>query len=331
MTESVPPLHWLLLDPRRRSRAWRYWVVDTAVGFYNSTLHYLMRALPIDACSGLGAFLAFYSPFVYRASDTRARKAWVRLRAADSDPAAVDAAMRRLWRCVGRTMAEFSVLHRLWRAGRISVTGVEHIHAARAAGKPLLIAALHLGNWETVLVAGISLGLGGAGLYLPPENRFDLRIVRKARDRYQGGQVPAAGPEALHAALHLLRARREPFVIFVDELARGRVQAPAFGRRLGRDSNIAYAARLAAMTKAALIPAYCVRLGEAARFEVHVLPPIEMIATEDRDAELDANIERINAVIEPVVRDYLDQWFFLLDLEFEDEAAPSPNAGPNRP
>lgn len=330
MTESAPPPYWLLLDAERRARAWRYWGVDTAVGLYNSALHYLMRALPIDACSDLGAFLAFYSPFVYRASDTRARKAWARLRPADSDPAAVDAAMRRLWRCVGRTMAEFSVLHRLWRAGRIAVTGIEHLEAARAAGRPLLVAALHLGNWETVLVAGINRGFRGSGIYLPLENRFDLRLARAARDRYRGGQV-AAGPGALRAALRLLRTGREPFVIFVDELARGRVQAPAFGRRLRRDSNIAYAARLAAMTDAALIPAYCVRLGEAARFEIRILPPVAMIAAGDRETALAANLERINAVIEPVVRAHLDQWYFLLDLEFEDESRPSLSAAPNRP
>lgn len=330
MSGKAPPIHWLLSDAERRLRAWRYWGIDTAAGLYNSALHYTMRLLPIDACSALGAFLAFYSPLVYRASDRRARKAWARLRPGEADPAAVDAAMRRLWRCIGRTMAEFSVLHRLWGAGRISLTGIEHLQAARATGRPLLVAALHLGNWETVMVAGVNQGFRGSGIYLPPENRFDRRLARKARNRYQAGQVPA-GPGALRAALRLLRTGREPFVIFVDELARGRVQAPAFGRSLRRDSNIAYAARLAAMTNAALIPAYCVRQGEAARFEIRVLPPIDMVAADERDAALAANIARINAVIEPVIRDHLDQWYFLLDLEFEDEATPSVNAASNSP
>jgi hypothetical protein len=58
MDNAAPPLLWLFLsDAERRGRAWRYWVKDSAVGLYNTALHYSMRLLPIDACSGLGAFL----------------------------------------------------------------------------------------------------------------------------------------------------------------------------------------------------------------------------------------------------------------------------------
>jgi Kdo2-lipid IVA lauroyltransferase/acyltransferase len=319
MTRAAPPLRWLFADAPRRAQAWRYWCVDTAAGLYNAGLHHAMRALPIDACSSVGAFFTLYSPRLYRASDARARRAWCRLRPDEAAPAAVDAAMKRLWRCVNRTMAEFSVLHRLWDAGRISVTGLEHLAAARAAGRPLLVAVLHLGNWETVLIAGIRSGFPGSGIYLPLDNRFDRHLATRARDRYRGGQIPA-GPGALRAALQVLREKREPFVIFIDELARGRVQAPLFGRAPRADSNIAYAARLAAMTGAALIPAYCRRLGDEARFAVEFLPPVEIVTGADHDAPLAANVARINAAIEPVIRDHLDQWYFLLDLDLGAES-----------
>lgn len=317
MDRTVPPLRWLLANAERRGRAWSYWIVDPLVGLYNTVLHYAMRLLPIDACSNLGAFLSFYSPLFFRESDARARKAWIRLRPQESEPASVDAAMRRLWRCISRTMAEYSVIDRLWDAGRISVEGIEHMHAARSADKPLLIAALHLGNWEAVLVSGIMLGFPGSGIYLPLENRFDMRLAIKTRNRYKGKQVPA-GPGALRAALRALHEKQGPFVIYVDEFIRGHVQAPAFGRPLRARGNIAYAARLAAMTNATLIPAYCVRLDDSARFKVHFLPPIELVQTGNRDADVITNVGRIDAVIEPIVRKYLDQWYFLLDLEFDD-------------
>ena len=41
---------------------------------------------------------------------------------------------RRLWRNVGRTMAEYSVIDRRWEAGRMEVEGTEHADAARALG-----------------------------------------------------------------------------------------------------------------------------------------------------------------------------------------------------
>jgi len=319
MDNTVPPLHWLLADAERRQRARKYWIVDPLVGVYNTILHHGMRMLSIDACSNLGAFLSFYSPFFFRESDTRARKAWIRLRPQEADRASVDAAMRRLWRCISRTMAEYSVIDRFWDDGRISVEGTEYLDAARAAGKPLLIAPVHLGNWEIGLVSAKHLGLSGSGIYVPLENRFDMRLAIKTRTRYEQGQVPAFfGPGVLLTALNELRENGGPFVIYVDELARGRVQAPAFGRPLRIDGNIGYVARLAAMTGAALIPAYCERLNDSAHFKLRFLPPIEMAQTGKAKADAAVNATRINAVIEPIIRKHLDQWYFLLDLEFDE-------------
>ena len=312
-----------IVHHRTESTRWqafcRYWLLDPLVGLYNTAVHYAMRALPIDACSNFGGFLSFYSPFFFRDADTRARAAWVRLNPAQADRASVDAMMKRLWRCVGRTMTEYSVIDRLWDAGRISVEGIEHMQAVRATGKPMLVAALHLGNWETVLVAGIRMGFPGSGIYLPLDNRFDMRLATKARDRYQGGQVAgAAGPRAMRAALRMLRTSDQPFVLYVDEFIRGRVQAPAFGRTLRPDSNLGYVARLAAMTGGTVVPAYCVRTGDSAHFTVHFLPAVDIGITGDRDADLMTNMKRINEAIEPVVRQHFDQWFFALDLELDE-------------
>jgi KDO2-lipid IV(A) lauroyltransferase len=317
MDRTTPPIRWLWANSERCGRAWTYWVVHPIVGFYNTAVHHAMRLLPIDACSNFGVFFSSYSPFFFRESDTRARKAWARLRPAESAPATVDAAMRRLWRCVGRTMAEYSVIDRLWTAGRISVVGLENMQAARDANRPLLVAALHLGNWEAVLIAGIESNFAGSGIYLPLDNRFDMRLAIKARDRYKGGQV-AAGPAALRTALRVLREKRGPFVIYVDEFIRGKVQAPSFGRPTRDQGNIAYAARLAAMTDAYVVPAYCERLNDSTRFTIHFLPPIEMLRTGNKNSDVIENIKRINAAIEPAILRHLDQWYFLLDIEFDD-------------
>lgn len=316
-SKSTPPLRWLLSSLASRKLAWNYWVIDPLVGFYNTAVHYALRLLPIDACSNVGVFFSLYSPFFFRESDQRARTAWCKLRPGESTPAEVDAAMRRLWRCVGRTMAEYSVIDRLWSADRISVVGLEHMQAVRDADKPLLVAALHLGNWETVLIAGIESNFAGSGIYLPLDNRFDMRLAMKARNRYKGGQV-AAGPGALRTALKSLRAKHGPFVIYVDEFIRGKVQAPAFGRAVQDQGNIAYAARLASMAGACVVPAYCERLNDSAHFKIHFLAPIEMALTADKEGDAIENIERINAAIEPAVLRLLDQWYFLLDFEFDN-------------
>jgi len=297
-----------------------YWVRDPALGFLNNAIHHTLRICSIDACSAFGAFISPFSAKRFVPSDRRARRNWRALRPEAADPASEDAAMRRLWRSVSRTMCEFSVLHRLWDEGRIEVAGVEHMDAVRDAGKPILVACVHLGNWEAIPVVGIRVGHPGSGIYWPLENRFDTRIAVKARERYGAILYPGDGPGAMRAAIAALYERKGPFVVFIDECINDHVYAPAFGRPLKPEGNIAYVARLAVRTGAEIIPAYCVRLDDSARFKVTFLPPVSLIRGRG-ESDLMANIAAINTVIEPIVRKHLDQWYFVLDFEFEDQAS----------
>ena len=313
---EAPPLHWLLGSIEQRRIARRYWLRDPAVGIAELTLHILMRSLPIDICSASGAAFARFTRHYYKKSEARARKAWSALRPDESDPASIDAAMNRLWRNIGRTMHEYSILDRLWTAGRVEVSDIEFLDRARDNGKPILVTPVHLGNWEVVLIAGIACGHKGSGIYEPPENRFEHRIANAVRARY-GARFVASGPNSVREAVRELKARKGPFIIYIDEFIRGRVQAPSFGRSLRSDANIAYAVRLATITNAVLIPAYCLRVEDSARFKVQFLPPLDLVRTGDRAADIAENAKRLDAAIMPVIRAHLDQWYFALDFEFD--------------
>ena len=227
--ETAPPLRWLLKRGELRDRAWQYWGPDTAVGLMNSGVHHALRALPIDRCSGFGAVMARLTPYRYPISDQIARRNLQLLRPEGGDPAWVDAAMSRLWDSIGRTMAEYSVLHRLWDAGCIKVDGMEHALAVKRRGQPLLVAAIHLGNWELIGIIGIRSGINGAGIYAPPENRFEHRIAVSVRKRF-GGVPITPSPTTMFEAQRVIVDDRNALVIYVDEFTRGRIQAPAFGR-----------------------------------------------------------------------------------------------------
>ena len=313
---GVPALRWFLQDAARRRAAFRYWGYDTAMGLLNTGAHHGLRALPTDACSRIGASLgAFSGRYRYREVDARAREAWKRLRPEASDQASVDAAMERAWRQVGRTMAEYSVIDRFLAEGRIVVEGVEHLDAARAAGKPRLIMGVHLGNWELLGATVCGLGHPGTGIYQPPENRFEHRIAVKVRHRYGAKLVPPGRPGTRAAVRNL--AAKGLLMVYVDESVEGRVFAPSFGRPHRVEGNLANVARLAEMTGAAVIPAYAVRLGDAARFHVRFLPPVDLTSTGAREADLAANVARLDALIEPIVRAHLDQWYYLFDFSFD--------------
>jgi KDO2-lipid IV(A) lauroyltransferase len=319
--EGPPPLLWLVGDGNKRPIAWRYWVRDTAIGLLNSTVHAALRLLPTELCSGFGALLGPLSRYRYPESDARARRLWTALHPQESDPASLDRVMRHLWRCVGRTMAEFSVLDRFWSEGRIVVEGAEHLTAARATGKPILVASCHLGNWETIGTTLVPLGFPGSGFYEPPENRFDHRIAVKVRLRYGAKLVFPTRIGGREAYRLLTEIKDEVFLIYVDELFRGRVSAPAFGRALKPEGNIAHVARLARLTGAAVIPVYCVRLNDRARFKVTYLPPINLVRSESKLGDLEANIAEIDRTFAPVIKAHLDQWYYALDFE-PDPPAP---------
>jgi lauroyl/myristoyl acyltransferase len=311
-----PPLRWMLERGERRRRALQYWIVHTLVGPLNMSIHYSLRMLPIDACSAVGAALGAFAQIRLPVKDAHAREVWRRTRP-DADKAAVDAAMRRLWRNVGRTMAEFSVLDRMWDAGRIEVVGRENLDRASATGRPMIGLGLHLGNWETLGLAMLRIGFQGGSIYVPPDNRFDQIIAAKARRRIAPEGAILARPNAAAEAYIMLTKKKQQIVMYADELSRGRVWGPAFGRALRTNGNIGNAIRLARLSNALIVPIYSERLGDQARFRVSALPPVDLVDTGDRDADLMTNIAKVDAVIDPIIRSHLDQWFFALDFEFD--------------
>ncbi len=58
------------------------------------------------------------------------------------------------------------------------------------------------------------------------------------------------------------------------------------------------------------------RLGGRAQFKVTALPPLQMTRGGDRKADLMTNVARFDAIIAPIIRAHLDQWYHLLDFDF---------------
>jgi KDO2-lipid IV(A) lauroyltransferase len=310
VVNRAPPASWIFdASPERRRDALRYWVEHPLVGLAKHIAYAALRIAPVEWGSAFGAWMGERASRRYPASDARARRLWRTLRPQEADEVSTSAAMRRLWRSVGRAICETSLLDRMWNEGRIAVEGEGHLASVRDAGRPLLVLAVHLGAWEAIPITGIKHGHMGACLGLVLENRFERRLVQALRKNYGGRMIPANAESG--SAMLLELKERGPLVIFIDAFTKDRVQAPAFGRPLREDGNLAFAVRLARKTGAAIVPAYCLRQGDAPRLAVTFLPPLE--PSGDRLADM----ARINGLFEPVVRANLDQWFYALDCDLE--------------
>lgn len=309
--------------------AYRWWVRDPLKGARLYAAYVVMRLLPTGAVSALGSVLG--KTFAARLHPAAARRVRAGLAALRPDiaaePAALDAATARLWSAVGRAYAEITVQDRLWPEGRVTVEGEENLQLAKAGGRAVIVAGLHLGNWEVVPITFGYAGHRFVDVYLPPANRFEARIAHasrvrveetgRRRDPSEKGGVRLI-PPSLGSAMDLLRALRagEHVLMFVDEYAGGRVHAPAFGRPLSRHSNIARVSKLAQLSGAAIVPAFCLREA-GARFKVHFLPPLTPALTGDREADMQANMQALNDVVEPIIRTHIEQWYMLVDFNMD--------------
>ncbi|ODN71124.1 lysophospholipid acyltransferase family protein [Methylobrevis pamukkalensis] len=263
-----------------------------------------LKLLPPAAASATGAW--FYG-LVGRFSPGRSRR--VRANVArirpDLDP---DAAVRRYWRNKGRLMSEFSVLRRIPPAGRLQVEGAEHLLDARSKG-PVIILGLHLGNWELLLHVVPRLGIPASTFYMPPDSRAQHRIARRVRLSLGTGLIDP-GVKGVRPALRLLADDSQAVMIFGDEGFGGRIMAPFFGRPVHLAGNLAIAVRLARHSGATIVPAFVERT-DGCRFVCRFLAPVAVTTHGDPADDLPADVARLNRVVEPLIQDRIEQWYFL--------------------
>ena len=108
---------------------------------------------------------------------TRSAAPISRPRSPKNHAAEIEAILRGVWDNLGRVGAEFANLDRLWdfnvehpERGRIQVdpSDVERFRTLAEDGKPALIFAAHLANWELPAISAPTYKLDSAVLYRRP-------------------------------------------------------------------------------------------------------------------------------------------------------------------
>ena len=176
--------------------------------------------------------------------------------------------------------------------------GAEHVEAALARGRGLVMLTPHLGCFE-IIAQAYAERWGGqramTALYRPARQPWLRDLVAQSRNRPGLETAPAT----LAGVRQMIRALRKggtigllPDQVPPDGLG---VWAPFFGREA---YTMTLAARLVQQTGAALLLIWGERLPRGEGFVVHVLPAPEIA----RDASAEDAAAAVNAAMESVIR-----------------------------
>jgi KDO2-lipid IV(A) lauroyltransferase len=284
---SLPPARQLLLGAMDR----------LSVGW--------MRHAPDRLAHGYAGLLARHAiPRLYPRGEHYARENLARLR----PDLPLEPAMAAMWDNLARSFLEVPRFLRFYDEGRVETLGAEHL-----APRPVIVAGLHMGNWEMVGLALVRHGAPPVGPYQPPASAYRTRVVVAERLK-GGGRLLPPGRDAARPAMMALTRDRDVLLIFADEHRDGRVCAPSLGRGPRHGGNIEYIARLARQSGAPVVVAHCRRLAPEAdgpRFRVTFEPALHLPRSTDRAADIRQGTDLLDRMIEPIILRHLPQWLML--------------------
>ncbi len=218
--------------------------------------------------------------------------------------------LRRLYRHLGRQMAEFCLLPRLTPDNLdqvMATVGREHYLAAAAQGRGVLILTAHLGAWELSSYGHSVAGYPMKFVIRPLDNRRLNRLVNAYRGRH--GNQPIGKGEFARGLLQAMAANQTVGILLDQNSSPPQgLFVPYFGVAA---CTAAGPAKIALKTGAAVVPGFTVWEAEQRRYVLYFEPAIELSRSGDEDADVAENTARFTAVIERWVRRYPDQWLWV--------------------
>jgi KDO2-lipid IV(A) lauroyltransferase len=233
----------------------------------------------------------------------------------EKSPAEIDHILRDVWDNLGRVAAEFAHIDRLRIAepdalenGDILYTRevYDRFQRLRTDGKPALIFAAHLANWELPALVASTYQLDTTVLYRRP----NIGAVSDAVIAIRQGSMGTLVPTGLDAPVKLGRVLEAGghVAMLVDQHYVNGVDVTFFGRRCKANPFIA---RLARQVECPIHGTRIVRLGDRHRFRVDLTEAIAPARGPDGRIDIAGTMQAITSVIEGWVREHPEQWLWV--------------------
>src|ERR1700691_1547431 len=185
--------------------------------------------------------------------------------------------------------------------------GFENYERAHTRGKGVLLFAGHFGGWE---LSSFVLSMRGHWMHVimrGMDNQYLGRLIEHYRTMH--GNKAVDKDDFVRGLLSAMKAGEvvgmlidtkmtPPQGIFVD----------FFGVPACTASGLA---RIALRTDAAVVPTFTIWDEELGKYRLRFDPAVELVRSEDLEADIKANTQKFTSVIENYVRKYPEQWLWV--------------------
>jgi Kdo2-lipid IVA lauroyltransferase/acyltransferase len=230
----------------------------------------------------------------------------------EKSPAEIERILGGVWDNLGRVGAEFAHLDRLTVGDPLNLPYLkfDSVSAARFDrlrddGKPALVFAAHLANWELPAIMAAAFGLDAMVLYRRPNIGAIADAVIAIRNDSMGTLVPTD----FDAPIRLSRAleHNRHVAMLVDQYYVKGVEVTFFGRRCMANPLIA---KLARQTECPIHGTRIIRL-PGGRFRGEITDEIPPVRNASGRIDVPGTMQAITTVIEGWVREHPEQWLWL--------------------
>ena len=233
----------------------------------------------------------------------------------DKTPEEIDAILEGVWDNLGRVGAEFAHIDHIWDYneanpdpnGRIEIAPRMHelFHGLRLDGKPALIFASHLANWELPALAAVAHGLDAAILYRRPNIASADRIIQEMRSEKMGTLIPAGRDAPIRLAEALQNGQH--VAMLVDQYLTSGVEVTFFGRKTRANPMLA---RLLRQVECPIHGVRIIRL-PGHRFRLELTEEVKPVRDAEGRIDVQGTTQAVTSVVESWIRECPEQWLWL--------------------
>lgn len=242
----------------------------------------------------------------------------------NSPPQQIQCRAKHIFQHFGITIIELLQMASLSKqelVSKVRIEGIEILIEALKKQKGIVVVTAHLGNYEVASqVVPCLLGLQMASVAKKMRNARLNRLIHNLRTRFGNKIIYKKG--ALPEMMQTLR--QGSMVAILMDISRrfDGVEVNFFGRRA---TATPAAALLGLRCKSPIIPAFCHRNPEG-KLIIQIEPPVEIKRTKDLRFDLQFNTQLITDRVERAVRNYPEQWNWMLKRwkEFYPDLYPEP-------